>query len=147
MEKILLSDLSGFAKRVLERIQALDSQSAAIVALSGELGAGKTTFAQALGKEFGVTEAMQSPTYVLMKSYTIDPPLGQLKKLIHIDAYRLDAPEQFAALKPEEFLNDPHNLILIEWPERLAGALPTPSLTISFSSENASASERFVELR
>lgn len=104
---------------------------ATIIALRGDLGAGKTTFTQALARELGITDVVQSPTYVLMKSYPIN--FKQFKNLIHIDAYRLDKPEEFSALKPETFLNNPENLIVIEWPERVEGHLPTPDILLNFS--------------
>ena len=72
MQKVLLSDLQQFAKEVLQSLDsARDKSHATIIALRGDLGAGKTTFAQALGKALGVTEIIQSPTYVLMKKYKI----------------------------------------------------------------------------
>ena len=117
---------------------------AAVIALRGELGAGKTTFVQTLAKEFGVKEIVQSPTYVLMKKYEVSHP--RFKTLIHIDAYRLQGAQEFAALWPEEFLNDPSALVCIEWPERAQGALPKPDIVIKFSSENAAEGERFIEM-
>src|SRR3989344_6400947 len=145
MAKVALSELQGLAQEILMQLPQ-EKGSAAIVALTGELGAGKTTFVQALAKELGVADTVQSPTYVLMKSYnlpqgdTLTPGLSKVspfKKLVHIDAYRLEKPEEFAALKPETFLNDPHNLVCIEWPERIEGALPTPDLVLNFSSKDA----------
>lgn len=87
---------------------------------------------------------MQSPTYVLMKSYPIN--FGRFKTLIHIDAYRFEKPEEFAALEPEKFLNNPENLIFIEWPERVEGQLPTPDMVINFSSEGMGGDERYIEV-
>ena len=119
--------------------------------MSGELGAGKTTFVQALAKELGVKETVQSPSYVLMEKY--DLPAGQagisykpFNKLIHIDAYRLNNAEEFKALKPESFLSDSKALVVIEWPERVLGALPKPDITINFSSDGASEGERLIEI-
>ena len=137
MEAVRLEDLGAFARKVLEQLSltSVRDDKATVVALSGDLGAGKTTFTQALARELGVTDIVQSPTYVLMKNYDISKnTLVPFSKLVHIDAYRLDAPEQFAALRPEQFLNDPRALVVVEWPERLAGALPKPDLTIQFSS-------------
>ncbi len=146
MEKVLLKELNIFAKKVLERVALLPQKAepATVVALRGDLGAGKTTFVQALARELGVAEIVQSPTYVLMKSYPIS--YAHFTKLVHIDAYRLERSEEFAALKPEQFLNDPQTLVCIEWPERVEGALPAPDITIDFSSEGAGEGERFVEI-
>ena len=83
MQKVLLSALPQLAAEVLKKLKT--KNTATVVALSGDLGAGKTTFVQALGKELGVTETMQSPTYVLMKKYEIKKALP-FKTLVHIDA-------------------------------------------------------------
>jgi len=143
METILLTELSALAQRVLAQLPHKTS-GATLIALVGELGAGKTTFVQALARELGVKEAVQSPTYVLMKRYGISNH-PQFKTLVHIDAYRLEKAEEFAALKPEEFLNDPRALVCIEWPERVRGALPAPDAVLTFSAEGASEKERHID--
>ncbi len=119
------------------------SASATIIALRGDLGAGKTTFTQALAHELGITDAIQSPTYVLMKSYPI--AFDRFNKLVHIDAYRLERPEEFGALKPEVFLKDRGVLMVIEWPERVEGQLPTPDIVLNFSHTD-SQEERHIEI-
>ncbi len=144
MQKVQLSNLPLLAKNVLAKLTA-KKNAAAIIALSGELGAGKTTFVQTLGKELGIAETIQSPTYVLMKSYPISNK--KFNKLIHIDAYRLNNAQEFVALKPGQFLNDPKVLVVVEWPERVEGALPEPDIAIGFSSEDAGEGERFVEIK
>jgi tRNA threonylcarbamoyladenosine biosynthesis protein TsaE len=141
MEKIALHMLPQTAKSVLERLPQKNS-GATIIALSGELGAGKTTFVQALARELGVSEAVQSPTYVLMRSYPI--AYRQFTTLIHIDAYRLERPEEFAALKPGTFLSDPTNLVCIEWPEKAGDVLPKPDITLKLSSDGAGEEERYI---
>ena len=146
MQKVLLSDLQQFAKEALQSLDsARDKSHATVIALRGDLGAGKTTFVQALGKALGITETMQSPTYVLMKKYQIKK-VSPFKQLIHIDAYRLEKPEEFAALKPEQFLQDPKTLVVVEWPEKVAGSLPPADLTVNFSSDGAKEGERYIEL-
>ena len=146
MQKVLLSDLQQFAKEALQSLDsARDKSHATVIALRGDLGAGKTTFVQALGKALGITETMQSPTYVLMKKYQIKK-VSPFKQLIHIDAYRLEKPEEFAALKPEQFLQDPKTLVVVEWPEKAAGALPPADLTLNFSSQDAGEGERYIEV-
>ena len=142
MQKVLLSSLSLFAKDVLSKLAP--KNTATIVALVGDLGAGKTTFVQALGKELGVTETMQSPTYVLMKKYQTTN--SKFQTLIHIDSYRLEDSKEFAALRPEQFLQDPKALVVVEWPEKVAGALPPADMTINFSSDGAKEVERYIEV-
>ena len=140
--RVLLGDLDGFAQTVLAQLP-LQHEAAVVVALSGDLGAGKTTFTQALAKALGILDSVQSPTYVLMKSYPI--AYKEFTKLVHIDAYRLSSATEFAALKPGSFLQDPGTLVCIEWPEKVEGALPKPDLLLKFSSEGAAEGERFIE--
>lgn len=143
--KVILTELPEFARQVRAQIMRLPHKgSATLVYLVGELGAGKTTFTQNLSRELGVTDDVQSPTYVLMKSYEL--PHGRFTKLVHIDAYRLNSAAEFAALKPEDFLADPAHLVLVEWPGKVEGALPKPDLTLTFSSENAEEKERYIDV-
>lgn len=151
MQKVLLADLSRLAADVLAKLSA--KNTATVIALHGELGSGKTTFAQALGKELGIAGTMQSPTYVLMKKYEIKKA-SPFKTLIHIDAYRLENPKEFTALRPEQFLQDPKTLVVVEWPEKVEGALPSADLTLNFSSDppageagGTKEGERFIEMQ
>lgn len=104
---------------------------ATLVAFSGELGSGKTTFVQFAAKQFGVSENITSPTFVIMKKFPI--PNSQFLTLFHIDAYRLESGEELAKLGFEEIVANPNNLIFLEWPENVAEVLPGDYLTIKFS--------------
>ncbi len=153
MQKVLLKDLSEFAGNVLATVWMGGPQhKATIIALRGDLGAGKTTFVQALCKRLGITATVQSPTYVLMKSYPLEGPTTtfgaprRFNRVVHIDAYRLEKPQEFSALKPEQFLQDPSALVLVEWPEKLGTLLPKPTLTVVFSAEAAGEGERYIEV-
>jgi tRNA threonylcarbamoyladenosine biosynthesis protein TsaE len=105
------------------------------VALSGELGAGKTTFTQAAAAHFGITESVTSPTFVIEKVYPIES--GPFQRLIHIDAYRLKGEQELAVLGWGEIAKDSENLILIEWPERVPGLIPESAyrVTLEFVDE------------
>lgn len=141
MKKVPLSELQSLAASVLNRLPS-KKEGAVVVALQGDVGAGKTTFVQALARELGITATVQSPTYVLMKSYPIS--WGSFRNFIHIDAYRLNSKNEFSALKPETFLGDPRTLVCIEWPERVTGALPAPDVVLKFSSEGAGEEGRYI---
>src|SRR3989344_3926988 len=95
---------------------------ATVVALSGELGAGKTTFVQSVAHSFGIEVPVASPTYVIEKVYELQ--LGEYKHLIHVDAYRLAGAHELEVLGWKEIAADRENLILIEWPERVAELIP-----------------------
>ncbi|MBP9711253.1 MAG: tRNA (adenosine(37)-N6)-threonylcarbamoyltransferase complex ATPase subunit type 1 TsaE [Candidatus Pacebacteria bacterium] len=143
MAAVALENLSDIAKELVGRLP-VGKSTAVVVALQGNLGAGKTTFVQALAKELGVTGTVQSPTYVLMKSYPITHE--HFTTLVHIDAYRLEKPEEFAALKPEMFLQDSKNVVCIEWPEKVVGVLPAPDVVLKFSSEGVGHHERQITI-
>lgn len=101
-----------------------------VVALIGNLGAGKTTFTQAVAEALGVKENITSPTFVLEKIYLLRAESrSKWKKLIHIDCYRLEKPEELLHLGWAEIASEPENLILVEWadkfPELFESALPT----------------------
>ena len=86
-----------------------------IVVLTGELGAGKTTFAQGFAEGLGITEKVISPTFVLIREYHIP---GSEKKFFHIDLYRLEGGVEPAELGVHDMLND-GNVVLIEWADKL----------------------------
>ncbi|MCR4333455.1 MAG: tRNA (adenosine(37)-N6)-threonylcarbamoyltransferase complex ATPase subunit type 1 TsaE [Patescibacteria group bacterium] len=104
---------------------------ATLITLSGELGAGKTSFTRSVAKALGVEETVTSPTFVLEKIYLL-PPGKNFKRLIHIDAYRLEKGSTLAPLGFDELMQDAGNLILLEWPERVDEVLPAPAKKISF---------------
>lgn len=152
MTRVALYELPYFARNILSVLMLAQPKDAAtILALSGNLGAGKTTFVQALAHELGVGEVVQSPTYVLMKSYPLElsgPGAHANKKftwLVHIDAYRLESPEEFDALRPQEFLSDSHALVVVEWPERLGDRLPKPDMMLTFSADDMSEGARDID--
>lgn len=107
----------------------LKRAEATLVTLSGELGAGKTTFVQVLGRSLGVKEPITSPTFVLAKHYEL-PEEGTFSRLVHIDAYRLKDGTELKALNFAETMNNPQTLILLEWPEMVADALPKADVAI-----------------
>ncbi|MDQ2932806.1 MAG: tRNA (adenosine(37)-N6)-threonylcarbamoyltransferase complex ATPase subunit type 1 TsaE [bacterium] len=94
-----------------------NTSGATIAGLSGHLGAGKTAFVKCVAKELGISEEVTSPTFVIMKIYPIEHAIW--KKMIHIDAYRLENPEELKAINFNEMASDPKNLILMEWPENV----------------------------
>ncbi len=152
MTRVARNDLPYFARNILSVLMLAQPKAAAtVLALEGDLGAGKTTFVQTLAKELGVATVVQSPTYVLMKSYPLElsGPASEVNtkfaKLVHIDAYRLESPEEFDALRPQEFLQDPKALVVVEWPERLAGKLQAIDMTLKFSAENLPEGERDID--
>jgi len=114
---------------------------ATIVGLSGDLGAGKTSFSQGVARALGIDENVVSPTFVIMKRYDVrsmmheerkgiqdslrfDSRTSSFDQLIHIDAYRLERSEELTHLGWKEVISNPQNLILIEWPEKVQDIMP-----------------------
>ncbi len=110
-------------------------KGATLVTLSGELGAGKTTFTQTAARALGVEETVTSPTFVLEKIYLL-PEGKPFKRLVHIDAYRLEQGSDLASLGFDELMRDPTNLIFLEWPEKVVDALPSPTIQIILTVES-----------
>lgn len=90
-----------------------------IITLSGPLGAGKTTLVQALAHSLGIIAVPPSPTFALMRSYELPTAVNKIKRLLHVDAYRLEDERDVRALDLDEELADEHTLLLIEWPEKI----------------------------
>ncbi len=134
MKKIFSKDeIADIAAEVLSALRP--GGHAAVLALSGDLGAGKTTLTQALAAALGVRESVVSPTFVIMKAYAL--PRAEcargFDRLVHIDAYRLAGGAELEKLGWRELLADPHNLIIVEWPERVADVMPEDALRLSLS--------------
>ena len=97
-----------------------------VIALRGDLGAGKSTLARAIARGAGVAGEVPSPTFNLMFEY--DTPRGL--RVHHLDLYRLEAEDEVWDLGWGE-LGSPDDLVLIEWPERAEALLPAPRWDVS----------------
>lgn len=104
---------------------------ARVVALSGELGAGKTAFAQGFARALGVKSRVLSPTFVVMKVYPLHKK--HFTRLVHIDCYRLHSSKDLITLGIKDMLKDPQAVVLIEWPERVKNIIPRDAVRIHFS--------------
>jgi tRNA threonylcarbamoyl adenosine modification protein YjeE len=112
--------------------------TAAVFALQGDLGAGKTTFTQGFLKGLGSKKHVTSPTFVLMRRHALGGDGSarrgrkKFKNIFHIDAYRIKKPEHLAALALDEIFNEARNVVLIEWPEQARRILPKDAAWIKF---------------
>jgi tRNA threonylcarbamoyladenosine biosynthesis protein TsaE len=100
-----------------------------ILALSGNLGAGKTCFTQGLAKGLGIKRIINSPTFVIMKVYNVKK--NGIKKFCHIDAYRLKSADDLIAIGANEYLNRADTVTIIEWAEKIKKLLPKNTTKIS----------------
>jgi len=120
--KIQQKDINKVTKGLLNKVLKTKNDKASIIALSGNMGAGKTTLTQDLAKEIGIKEVVVSPTFVIMKIYNVSPSseyFSSFKKMIHIDAYRLESNEDLENIGWSKISRDKDNLIIIEWPENI----------------------------
>ena len=136
-----LEELKSFAEKVLAENPAR-KVGARVLALSGNLGAGKTAFTKMLAGILGVPGEITSPTFVIMKRYSLlDISHAGFKNLIHIDAYRLESGNELLKLGFQNMLADKENLIVIEWPERVPLVIPLDATRLAFHVVNETTRE------
>ena len=125
-----------FAKEFSARLKPGD-----ILALSGELGAGKSVLARALMRVLGVVdEALPSPTYTIIQEYE-----GKTCRIAHMDWYRLGGADELEAIGVREYFQSPW-ICLIEWPERALQLLPDETVHISLHCVDDNPDARLLEL-
>ena len=127
MNDLIKNLTKGICSRNTAETEALGTQLGAmlpndsVLALHGDLGAGKTTLVRGLARAWGIKEAVTSPTFNLYTIYNGD------RQLVHFDAYRLSCSADLDALMIEDFLLSPW-CFAVEWPERIQEALPEDTL-------------------
>jgi tRNA threonylcarbamoyladenosine biosynthesis protein TsaE len=112
-----------------------------VIALIGNLGAGKTTFAQGFAKGLGLNNHVISPTFKLVSEY-----IGNIS-LYHIDCYRLDTSFDFLNIGGEEYLNPIDGITLIEWPERINDLWSDDWIYIYFKRIKEDANTRIIKIK
>lgn len=118
-----LADLPAAAQQLAAAIAASDCP---VVALVGEMGAGKTTLVRALGAALGIADDISSPTFGLVHEYRD----GRGAPVYHFDFYRLDSVDEAARIGAAEYFDSGY-LCLVEWPDRVEEILPVPRLELS----------------
>lgn len=116
-------ETQGFAAKL-----ALEIEPPAVIALSGDLGAGKTTFVRAFVRalRFGDKVRVKSPSFALHHEYATSPICH------HLDLYRLSDTRHFEDLGLRELIDNPDGIVLIEWPELIMGQLPASTIKVRF---------------
>jgi len=119
----------GLAKRFVAKLRGGE-----VLALIGELGAGKTAFVKGLAAGLGVKNIITSPTFVLMKEYKSKVKSQKLKvlDLVHIDAYRLNSGKDLAAIGALEYFGAKNSVVAIEWADRVKDIWPKKVIKIDF---------------
>jgi tRNA threonylcarbamoyladenosine biosynthesis protein TsaE len=122
-----------------------------VLLLAGDLGAGKTTFAQGFGAGLGVTEAITSPTFTLVRHYPIDRPgpgarASGLHRLLHADVYRLDHLHEVVDLGLAELVED-GSVALVEWGDAAAPVLGGDALDLRLETDADDDGQRLISIR
>ena len=118
-----LSETYNLAKLVYN-----NTHSGTVIALIGDLGTGKTAFAQGFAKAMGISESVGSPTFKLVSQYE-----AQNSWLYHIDCYRLKNEQEFIEIGGEEYLTPINGITLIEWADIIEDILPRGCIIINFN--------------
>lgn len=101
-----------------------------LLLLSGDIGAGKTTFVQGLARPLRTGDQIQSPTFTIVAEHAGATADGKTLRLYHIDLYRLEGAGDLDSVGLDEYLSDPDGITVIEWPERGRDWLPKEYLLI-----------------
>ncbi len=125
-----LNETRLYAEEFLHTLQKKEKH-ATIVGLSGDLGSGKTAFVKCIAQILGITKEVVSPTFVIAKFYNI-PEGARWKQLVHVDAYRIEDPDEVRPLHLAETFADPDNLVIVEWPEQLGVFFPKDAIKLFF---------------
>lgn len=126
------NNLSEFQSATAELLEMVKDRKSAVGAtmlcLIGDLGAGKTTMTQTIGKLLGINETITSPTFVIKKIYeTTDL---DFKNMVHMDAYRLEGEQNLEVFRLDQDFKNPNNLVIIEWPEIIRDIIPSDAIEI-----------------
>jgi tRNA threonylcarbamoyladenosine biosynthesis protein TsaE len=134
MELTLRTSTADETRAVGQAVAPLLRERDAVI-LTGELGAGKTTFVQGVARGLGVVEDVPSPTFMLVREYS-----GRLD-IAHVDVYRLDRLQEVVDLALDE-LGDGNDVLLVEWGDAVGDLLPEDRLRVELTSEDASDTRR-----
>jgi tRNA threonylcarbamoyladenosine biosynthesis protein TsaE len=125
----------SLARKICEN-GARPRRKAFVVALEGDLGAGKTQFAKGFAKGLGIKQTINSPTFVICRSYMIPSRVPKkcrrFDKFFHIDCYRLRSAAEAKKIGLAEILANPRHIVAIEWPQTIKKILPRDTLWINF---------------
>ena len=136
-----LKEMKEFAFWMADKLmKAPKREKALALALSGELGSGKTTFTQYFLRALGVKGKITSPSFTLMKNYELPVRRslgagGRIKnyeKAYHVDCYRIKKHGDFKVFNLKDIFNVSQNVVLIEWPERINKVLPKNTIWLKF---------------
>lgn len=122
----------SLARKILKK--KAKRKGAVVIALSGDLGSGKTIFVKGFARGIDIKKNILSPTFVLIKRYPIKNSF--FKNFYHIDCYRIKNAGEITKLGWKELVKNSENIIAVEWMERIHKILPKKHLRIRFKHKN-----------
>lgn len=116
------------------------------MALVGDLGAGKTTFAQGLAEALGI-DRVNSPSFIIVRTYNTEHSTKSKKTFYHVDLYRLEEniKEELENLGITDIWSKPENVVLIEWANKAKGLLPESTIYVKFEYKDKNTREIIVK--
>lgn len=137
-----LSDTHKLAEKIAGDIvkSGPHKNHARVVALVGDLGAGKTAFTQGFAKALGIKRHLPSPTFLIFRNYKLNVSSGGKSKkkngfenLYHVDAYRIDDVGELDVLDFSSIIHLPFNIVLVEWADKIKEILPKDTIWLNFT--------------
>jgi tRNA threonylcarbamoyladenosine biosynthesis protein TsaE len=125
-----LTETKKEAEKLARQLLKKKDQKTIILALTGELGSGKTSFVQGLAQGLGLKEKILSPTFVILKKFRLKGAI--FNRFYHIDCYRLEENRDLEMIGLEKIFQEPENIVVIEWAEKIKKILPPGTIFISF---------------
>ena len=135
MKKINLTESPSQTKTIgktlaEEIVKSGNGKKALVLGLRGYLGGGKTTFMQGFAKGLKIKEKVLSPTFIIMRKFKINS--SGFDFLYHFDCYRCLSEEEVINIDFKKIINNPKNIVVIEWAEKIKSLLPKTTLWIDF---------------
>ena len=137
MEKVFITKSPEQTKKLGEIFakvfqKLMFKNQALVLGLEGDLGGGKTTFVQGFARGLKIKEKILSPTFILIKKFDIKYQTFSFKHFYHIDCYRIEDPKEILNLDFKKIINDPKNVVLIEWADKIQKILPKKTFFLKF---------------
>ena len=132
MQKKILSKSDNQTRQIAKKF-ASNLKGGEVIALVGDLGAGKTTFSKGVASALGIDGNITSPTFVLVKQYKINQNKQKIKNFIHADCYRFASANDALSIGLDEYLGNNETVCIIEWPEIIKDILPNETIWININ--------------
>lgn len=120
------------AEKIALKIESKNNDSAFFIGLNGDLGGGKTTFVKGFSRGLKIKDKILSPTFVIFKKYPIVKN-RYFNCLYHFDCYRIESDKELDVLNFKDIVNNPKNIVIVEWSCRIKNSIPQKSLIINLS--------------